>query len=74
MRIIQFAANTPDKVKEALDSFSKKRIKYLVIDLRSNPGGVLEAAIDIADMFLDDGVIVSTKSKIPSWIHSYPNE
>ena len=71
MRIIQFAANTPDKVKEALDSFSKKRIKYLVIDLRSNPGGVLEAAIDIADMFLDDGVIVSTKSKIPSWNHVY---
>ncbi len=71
MRIIQFAANTPDKVKEALDSLSKKRIKYLVIDLRSNPGGVLEAAIDIADMFLDDGVIVSTKSKIPSWNHVY---
>ena len=71
MRIIQFAANTPDKVKEALDNFSKKKIKYLVIDLRSNPGGVLEAAVDIADMFLDDGVIVSTKSKIQSWNHVY---
>ncbi len=66
LRIIQFTPNTPDKVKEALDSFSKKRIKSLVIDLRSNPGGVLDAAVDIADFFLDDGVIVSTKGKVPS--------
>lgn len=66
LRIIQFTPNTADKVKEALDSFSKKRIKYLVIDLRSNPGGVLDAAVDIADFFLDDGVIVSTKGKVES--------
>ncbi len=66
LRIIQFTPNTPDKVKEALDNFNKKRIKSLVIDLRSNPGGVLDAAVDIADMFLDDGVIVSTKGKVPS--------
>ena len=71
LRITNFAANTPDKVKEALDNFSKKRIKYLVIDLRSNPGGVLESAIEIADFFLDDGVIVSVKSKIPSWNQVY---
>ena len=71
LRITQFAANTPDKVKEALENFSKKRIKYLVIDLRSNPGGILESAVDIADYFLDDGVIVSTKSKIQSWNHVY---
>ena len=71
LRIIQFASNTPEKVKEALDAFSKKRIKYLVIDLRSNPGGVLEAAVDIADDFLDDGVIVSTKGKVPNWDKVY---
>ena len=73
LRITQFASNTPDKVKEALDNFSKKRIKYLVIDLRSNPGGILDAATDIADMFLDDGVIVSTKGKVasPSLNHVY---
>ena len=73
LRIIQFTPNTPDKVKEALDNFSKKRIKSLVIDLRSNPGGVLDAAVDIADFFLDDGVIVSTKGKVasPSLNHVY---
>ena len=71
LRITQFAANTPEKVKEALDSFSKKKIKYLVIDLRSNPGGVLESAVEIADYFLSEGVIVSTKSKIPSWNQVY---
>ncbi|MBQ3648240.1 MAG: S41 family peptidase [Spirochaetia bacterium] len=66
LRIIQFTPTTPDKVKEALDDFGKKKIKYLVIDLRSNPGGVLDAATDIADFFLDDGVIVSTKGKVDS--------
>ena len=66
LRIIQFTPNTPDKVKEALDSFGKQKIKYLVIDLRSNPGGVLTAVTEIADYFLDDGIIVSTKSKISS--------
>ena len=73
LRITQFASNTPDKVKEALDNFSKKRIKYLVIDLRSNPGGILDAATDIADMFQDEGVIVSTKGKVasPSLNHVY---
>ena len=73
LRITQFATNTADKVKEALENFSKKRIKYLVIDLRSNPGGVLDSATDIADMFLDDGVIVSTKGKVasPSLNHVY---
>ena len=73
LRIIQFTPTTTDKVKEALENFSKKRIKSLVIDLRSNPGGVLDAAVDIADMFLDDGVIVSTKGKVasPSLNHVY---
>ena len=66
LRIIQFTPTTPDKVKEALENFSKKRIKSLVIDLRSNPGGVLDSAVEIADLFLDDGVIVSTKGKVPS--------
>ena len=66
IRIIQFTPNTTDKVKEALDNFGKKRIKSLVIDLRSNPGGVLDAAVNIADFFLDDGVIVSTKGKVAS--------
>ena len=71
LRITQFAANTPDKVKDALSDFSKKKIKYLVLDLRSNPGGILETAVEIADFFLDDGIIVSTKSKIPSWNQVY---
>ena len=71
LRIIQFTPNTADKVKEALSSFGKKKIKYLVIDLRSNPGGVLDAAVEIADFFLDDGVIVSTKSKVQSLNHVY---
>lgn len=71
LRIIQFTPNTPEKVKEALKAFNKKDIKYLVIDLRSNPGGVLNAVCEIADYFLDSGIIVSTKSKLPSENHVY---
>ena len=71
LRIIQFTPNTPDKVKEALKAFDRKKIKYLVIDLRNNPGGVLSAVCEIADYFLDSGIIVSTKSKIPSENHVY---
>ena len=61
-----FGENGNRKEEGALDSFGKQKIKYLVIDLRSNPGGVLTAVTEIADYFLDDGIIVSTKSKISS--------
>ena len=66
LRIIQFTPITTTDVKNALDGFAKKGYKSLIIDLRGNPGGLLSSVTDIADFFLSEEVIVSTRSKIPS--------
>ncbi|HEY6080639.1 MAG TPA: MXAN_5808 family serine peptidase [Polyangiaceae bacterium] len=61
VRLKQFQASSYDELDEALGELGKKeKLKGLVLDLRGNPGGLLEQAAKIADRFLDDGVIVST--------------
>ena len=50
-------------MQEALDSF-KENIAALIIDLRNNPGGLITSVADVADKFIDNGPIVSTKSRI----------
>ena len=60
-RITSFQDNTTDEYKAAIDSYTKtKRVDGLVLDLRDNPGGLLEQAVNIADLFIESGVIVST--------------
>lgn len=69
LRIIQFTPHTPERVKEAIESFKEQNFESMVIDLRSNPGGMLDSVIKTVDLFFDDGLIVGTKSRI-----SYENE
>ncbi|WP_428770924.1 S41 family peptidase [Treponema sp. HNW] len=64
LRIIEFTPKTPDRVQEALDSFKKADFTSLIIDLRNNPGGLISSVADVADKFIDTGVIVSTKSRL----------
>lgn len=64
LRIIEFTPLTAERVQEALDSFKKAGYKGLIIDLRNNPGGLITSVVDVADKFIDDGPIVSTKSRI----------
>ena len=60
-RITSFQDNTTEEYKAALDSYLKKHtIDGLVLDLRDNPGGLLEQAVNISDIFIESGVIVST--------------
>ena len=65
VRIIQFTPYTPDNFKTAVADLNKQGYNKLIIDLRSNPGGLLTAVVDTGDLIFDDGVIVSTKSRLP---------
>ncbi|MCR5699270.1 MAG: S41 family peptidase [Treponemataceae bacterium] len=62
IKIIEFTPLTPEKVQEALDSFGKT-YDGLIIDLRNNPGGLITSVRDVADKFIDEGTIVSTKNR-----------
>lgn len=63
VRISSFAETTVGELKAALAAIQAAGARALVIDLRYNPGGLLSAAVEISDMFLDDGVIVSTRGR-----------
>jgi carboxyl-terminal processing protease len=71
LRIIQFTPLTAERVEEALRQFGEKGYRSLIIDLRSNPGGLLSGVIDISDFFLSKGPIVSTRSRVPSENHVF---
>lgn len=68
IRISQFQINTGEEVGKALASLKKdnggKKLGGLVLDLRNNPGGVLQAAVEVSDHFLTKGLIVYTKGRI----------
>jgi carboxyl-terminal processing protease len=66
LRITTFTPMTAERSKDALDYFKTQGFDSLIIDLRYNYGGLLNAAIDISDFFLEGGVVVSTKSRIAS--------
>ncbi|GAB1431407.1 S41 family peptidase [Spirochaetota bacterium] len=63
LRIIEFTPQTLPRVTEALDWFKTQSYNSLIIDLRNNPGGLLTSVIQVADLFIDKGIIVSTKSR-----------
>lgn len=68
LRITQFQINTGSEVGKALANLKKendgKKLRGLVLDLRNNPGGVLQAAVEVTDHFLTKGLIVYTKGRI----------
>lgn len=63
LRLTHFSRNSADEVEAALTELQKAGMKGLVLDLRYNPGGLLTAATAIADLFVESGVIVSTKGR-----------
>jgi carboxyl-terminal processing protease len=66
VRIEEFAEKTSDELDKALDDLEKQNLQGLVIDLRNNPGGLLDSAVDVAGKFVAPGtVIVSTKGRTP---------
>ncbi|MCL5425452.1 MAG: S41 family peptidase, partial [Gammaproteobacteria bacterium] len=56
LRISQFQSRTPDQARDSLARMAREQpLEGLILDLRNNPGGVLQAAVGIADLFLDEG-------------------
>jgi carboxyl-terminal processing protease len=73
VRITQFSDSTPDDLVQALSRLVRhtpqsafRPLRGLVLDLRGNPGGVLESAVSVADAFLDSGVIVRADGRSPA--------
>ncbi|MBW1980311.1 MAG: S41 family peptidase [Deltaproteobacteria bacterium] len=68
VRISQFQSTTTKDLRNALDSLEKelKPMRGLILDLRNNPGGLLDQAVKVSDEFLDEGLIVYTGGRIKS--------
>jgi carboxyl-terminal processing protease len=64
LRITQFTAHTAEAFDAAVAEFTKKGFSRLIVDLRNNPGGLLEAVAKVGGRFFKDGVIVSTRSRV----------
>jgi len=64
LRISNFQNNTSEKLLSAFQELAKSRhIEGIVLDLRNNPGGLLTEAVKVADLFLEEGLIVSTRAR-----------
>jgi carboxyl-terminal processing protease len=62
IKLYNFSAESPDLFRKGLEEFVNSKLKYLIIDLRGNPGGYLEAAVNMSSYFLSEGqVVVSEK-------------
>lgn len=67
LRITQFQGNTGSDLKKALLKVQEKSaLQGIVLDLRNNPGGVLQAAVEVVDAFIDKGMIVYTQGRLAS--------
>jgi carboxyl-terminal processing protease len=66
LKLLTFTPMSVDRTREALEEFRRRNYTGLILDLRNNYGGLLNSAVGISDLFLEGGVVVSTKSRIPS--------
>jgi carboxyl-terminal processing protease len=64
IRVTSFGGKTPDELAAALNQLTEQNVEVLILDLRDNPGGLLDAAVETCDMFLPAGqAIVSIKGR-----------
>ncbi len=68
----QFTEGCSNQVKDALVSLKAKGCKNIILDLRENPGGLLNEAVNIVNLFIDKGIeVVSSKGKVAEWDKAY---
>jgi carboxyl-terminal processing protease len=63
VRITQFQEKTAKDLRKAIEELREKKVKGIVLDLRTNPGGLLEQAVEVADLFLSEGTIVTISGR-----------
>jgi carboxyl-terminal processing protease len=63
IRLVSFSKTAPDDLAKVVEQLQKDGIRGLILDLRNNPGGLLDGARDVADLFLTEGVIVTTRGR-----------
>ena len=63
LKIRVFQQDTANEIKRLIEEYNPAKLKAVVLDLRNNPGGLLSAAVESADLFLNEGLIVTTKSR-----------
>src|SRR6266446_3287920 len=72
IRLIQFNEPTADELSKALDDLQKQGMQALILDLRNNPGGLLNSAVDVCSQFLPPNTkVVSTQGRVASQQHDY---
>lgn len=71
IRITQFISNTDEQFKEAVESLTSQGMKALMIDVRDNPGGMLDTVVNICDYILPEGIIVYDEDRDGNVISSY---
>ena len=72
VRITNFQSRTTTDLLKAISDLQKEaRLKGMILDLRNNPGGVLNGAVGVSDAFIDDGLIVYTEGRIDDSSHRY---
>ncbi len=74
LRITRFSERTTDELHEAIEKANKKPIKGIVLDMRNNPGGLVDEAVSVADTFLAKGNIVSIRGRDNSSIREYSSK
>src|SRR5438067_2293979 len=72
VRVVQFNEPTAEDLAKALDELQKQGMQALILDLRNNPGGLLNSAVDVCGQFLQPNTkVVSTQGRVPSQQHDY---
>ena len=72
MRITDFESRTTTDLLKAISDLQKEaKLKGMILDLRNNPGGVLNGAVGVSDAFIEDGLIVYTEGRIDDSSHRY---
>ncbi len=71
IQLTGFQKSSAEELDRAVSKLKRQGMRYLILDLRGNPGGLLNVSVEIADRFLDQGVIVSTRGRAPGQTQVY---